>query len=176
MALDPESSRRITLFVLIPFFGFLALLGVALLVATQVQVRSEQASFDWSRAEGKIEASEVIERPTPTRRLVTFEPRVTYSYRVGETEHRSERIGFGDHFVTSRAEAEAIIATYPIGRVVEVYYDPARPEAAILEPAELGGVRLSFAVGLLVTLVPLAVIAGLLIGLRRRRAPAPGPG
>jgi hypothetical protein len=158
----------VTLRFVIPFFGLLAAIGVAILVATQMQVRVEEQSFDWRSTTGTVRASEVIERPTPTRRLVTFEPRVTYGYRVGETEYESDRIGFGDHFVTSRADAEAIVARYPAGATVEVFYDPERPRAAVLEPAELGGIRLSAAVGILLIVLPLLVIGALLIGLARK--------
>ena len=62
---------------------------------------------------------------------VTNEPEVEYTYQVGNRRHRCGRITIGER--TSADELEAILARYPVGATVTVYYDPARPEKAVLE-------------------------------------------
>ena len=62
---------------------------------------------------------------------VSNEPRVEYQYRVGKRKYRGRRITIGEK--TSGFELEAILARYPVGAAVTVYYDPANPQTAVLE-------------------------------------------
>src|SRR5436190_367681 len=50
-------------------------------------------------------------------------PRVEYEYHVAGKKYRGRRIDLGEK--TSGFELEAILARYPVGTDVTVYYDPA---------------------------------------------------
>ena len=54
-------------------------------------------------------------------------------YPVGGETHESEAIKFGGQAAMSRAFAEPLVAKYPIGARVDVYYDPHDPKNAVLE-------------------------------------------
>ena len=67
------------------------------------------------------------------RQLKGFLPDVRYSYSVGNVNYTGSRVDFHQH-LTARDTAEAMIAPYPVGKIVRVYYDPADPSCAVLEP------------------------------------------
>jgi hypothetical protein len=62
---------------------------------------------------------------------VRNEPRVEYEYHVGDQKYRSKRITIGER--TSDYELESMLAKYPVGTEVTVYYHPADPNKAVLE-------------------------------------------
>ncbi len=65
------------------------------------------------------------------QRSTTYTPVVRYRYEVGGDVYRSERV-FAMSSSTSRGKADALIAQYPVGRTVTVYYDPTDPGQAFL--------------------------------------------
>jgi hypothetical protein len=65
------------------------------------------------------------------------QPHVEYKYSVEGTEYTSRQISFdllGDP--GGRGGAETVVARYPVGRSVAVYYVPDNPATAILEPGD----------------------------------------
>jgi hypothetical protein len=64
---------------------------------------------------------------------------VGYDYVVDGQSYRGQRVAFGYRGL-SRAGAEDVVARFPTGASVPVWYDPARPERAVLmqEPAWTG--------------------------------------
>jgi hypothetical protein len=144
-----------------------ALFPTLLIVAIVVKLWEVSKARRWPSATGKVIVSTVqSHKKTPGDpgynfgdTEVTNEPRVEYEYRVGGRKYRGRRITIGEK--TSGSELEAILARYPVGAAVTVYYDPANPQTAVLErdlPAGLwavgvGCVVLSIAVPLVAALV-----------------------
>ena len=58
-------------------------------------------------------------------------PLVIYSYSVGGTVFRGQRVRAADE---PSDTAAATVARYPAGAPVVVYYDPTNPSDALLEP------------------------------------------
>lgn len=87
---------------------------------------------------GRVETHVTTERSETGRgsstTRVSFEPVVTYAYRVGGRDYRGEdlRLIAGYSF-NAPEEAEAFLEDYPVGAAVEVHYDPDRPADAALE-------------------------------------------
>lgn len=115
-------------------------LALALLVWQFFAIRSLRRRLEsrhWPSTPGTIEAVKVdrVKRfsqwnPVPQRGAF-----ITYRYRVGSSTLRASGIGgFQESFL---ADAEAVAARYPVGRQVTVYYDPARPENALLCPGAI---------------------------------------
>ena len=143
------------------------IIGGALLVLTPiaailafVSYRSMQASNDWPSAPGVISVSRVVNTVGSK-----FKADVSYQYAVGGRNFSGTRIRFADTTGSRRNAQENLIKPYPVGREVEVFYDPQNPRDAVLEPG--GGLR-----GLGLILPPLLVggIGGLFLrsGLRGR--------
>lgn len=105
-------------------------------------------SQKWPVAEGTIvrsEVEEVIEsrersddgiNARPARQYLRYRPIIEYQWQVGgETFNRNRRnYSAAQANEDTRAEAEAIIAPYPVGARVDIRYDPDKPSRAILEP------------------------------------------
>ena len=113
-----------------------------------------ESSKQWERVSGEIVANEFECTTTHHSRNVTEEscfPIVRYRYEVDGTPYTSERIDASDSQQAFDSHEEAsgwAQAVYPVGLAVEVYYDPADPRSALLEP---GAIESSSAVESIVT-------------------------
>jgi hypothetical protein len=63
-----------------------------------------------------------------------YRPMVIFSYPVEAERYMSNHIASGVADSTNAAAAERIVARYPVGRTVTVFYDPLDPQHAVLEP------------------------------------------
>lgn len=138
-----------------PFFGFfLPFAGFAMAISGVVSYlrlrRIIVASRTWPKAVGKIVAaavSTIYERnsgdteSTLNRTTKKYRADVQYTYRVGQRDFAAAAItlGWAPLYGFAR-DAEAVVAKYPAGAEVDVYYDPANPELCMLEPESRGGV------------------------------------
>jgi hypothetical protein len=89
----------------------------------------------WSKTSGRIAASSTS-RPDVDSSADSTDSTVEirYQYRVGEKDFESKRIKFGGHAGMTQIDAAALVARYPAGATVDVYYDPKVPFHAVLEP------------------------------------------
>ncbi len=116
-----------------------ALFPTLLIVAIVTKLWEVRQASRWPSAEGKVIASRVESRTRlpgdPAYDFddteVTNEPLVEYEYHVGGRKYRGKRITIGEK--TSSYELESLLARYPVGTAVTVYYDPANPQTAVLE-------------------------------------------
>jgi hypothetical protein len=97
-----------------------------------------RASRDWPSTSGTVESAAVAMQPESNERKL-FGARVRYRYEVGGRGFTGERISFESGPSPNRGLAEAIVQRYAPGSTVRVFYDPAHPERAVLEP---GGTKL----------------------------------
>lgn len=116
----------------------------------------------WPSTPGRIVASK-------TRKVHTTQsggapsvgnvPDITYLYTVDGVEHRGKRISIGAIKADS-PEVEAALERYQVGRTGPVFYNPAKPDEAVLErdPPASPGVMYAIAGGLV--LVGLVVVFG----------------
>lgn len=116
----------------------------------------------WTSAPGRIVASKT--RKVSTRQRggapsVGNVPDIAYVYTVDGVEHRGKRISIGEIKADS-PEVEATLERYQVGRTGPVFYNPAKPEEAVLErdPPASPGVMYAIAGG--VMLVGLVVVFG----------------
>jgi hypothetical protein len=118
-----------------------AILGLIAFAAI-VKLREAQAAKNWQSVGGKIIRSEirtVRKRDLEERETVRSAPAIAYEYNVGGKRYKGERISLAETLPES--EIEAILARYPLGAQVTVYYDPADPRRAVLErdlPTDFG--------------------------------------
>jgi hypothetical protein len=135
----------------VPLFAF-ALPFVALLAAVFSIVafvrsgRLARASARWPTAPGTITNSSVIEEVIEDRSdnnsdkkiirtIHRFQVDLRYAYRVDRRDFVGTNVGWEWTAVYGLRElAEKAASQYPQGRPVTVYYDPAQPGNAVLEP------------------------------------------
>jgi hypothetical protein len=100
--------------------------------------RKRRAALAWPSTEGRIVESRVESKMLPGDRPNTrFAPRITYEYSVHGRAYRSERVAFDEIFWSLAPQAaRTTVARYPSDTQVTVYYNPRRPEEAVLERGE----------------------------------------
>jgi hypothetical protein len=116
-----------------------AMFPTLLIVAVVVKLREVQKAKRWPYTTGKVIVSEVqaIKKEAGAEghnyggTAIRNEPRVEYQYQVLGKTYRCGRITIGER--TADFELESILARYPVGATVTVYYDPAKPGTAVLE-------------------------------------------
>ncbi len=59
---------------------------------------------------------------------------ITYEYFVDEAKFESSRVHFGYQTSSDVSYAQGFVNKYPVGKEVEVYYNPNDPSEAVLEP------------------------------------------
>ena len=118
--------------------GIVALLfaaGLVALLSGGADLLRARGMAGWPSAPGTVTASETYTaefRGMGTRRAPAV--RVTYDYHVGDAAFAGDRIGIKTAAVEANtAEGRRLLAQYPVGAAVTVYYDPADPATAVLE-------------------------------------------
>ncbi len=118
--------------VLLIFFGIAAALAV---IAFLVKLGSNQRArkvAGWPTAKAMVTSTDIIEQPAAWSRYM---PWITYSYEVSGKPYEGDRIRFGGRITfSSERKALAFLERFPVQKHATVYYDPRRPNVAILDP------------------------------------------
>jgi uncharacterized protein DUF3592 len=137
-----------------PMFAFLlpvaAILVGAFCFAAFVHIRRQgRASAAWPAATGRITLSRVArevftikddDKTRDVRRQVKYRPVVNFVFRVAGRDYYGTGATGGWTLLHDDPErAEAVVASYPAGKEVAVYYDPAQPRTAVLERGNPAG-------------------------------------
>ena len=156
--------------------------GVALALAVVAVILAIAGAFEVASADrprevavGEVVSTSVEVRRNPLAReawkRTSYVPIVVYAYEVGGVAWQNDVVWAGlapEEESASEAGAEAVVAEYPVGASVNVYYDPHDPQDSVLR-AESGSGWILIGMGGLV-----AVWAGFLVS-RARRGEAIGP-
>jgi hypothetical protein len=126
-----------------------AMFPTLLIVAIIVKFWEVHKAKSWPSTTGKVVISEVQALKKEPGDLghnmgdtnITNEPRVEYNFQVDGRTYRGRRVTIREK--TADFELEPILARYPVGASVTVYYDPTNPQNAVLERDLPGGVMLA---------------------------------
>lgn len=124
------------------------------------------ASASWPTTDGRIVRSTLQQRRDDGAWQHTAE--IDYEYEVAGTSFMGTRAWIGDDYWSSPgSEFRDAVQRYPVGRQVNVHYDPAEPARSVLEPGATWSSSIGYFVGLGLliggSLMLLAAIAPLLI-------------
>ena len=115
----------------------IALLGL-LFVGLYLRSRGRAAaSQGWPETPGRV-TSATMNLIEDEESGDVYSPYVSYEYQVGGRSLSGSRIRFGSASSRDQAKAAAVLQRYPEGKAVTVYYDPARPDEAVLERSAAG--------------------------------------
>jgi Protein of unknown function (DUF3592) len=106
--------------------------GVLLLVYWWILRRRSARTKHWPAVKGVITESRVSF--TRDSNGVNKSAVVRYAYTVAATPFAGGRINIGN----STGNPDKAVARYPRGAEVMVYYDPGKPDLAVLEPGAAG--------------------------------------
>jgi len=136
-------------------------LGILALSSGAQRMWRGAASEHWPSVEGKVLFSRVNASETEDsnhRRETTFSPQFVYTYEVDGVKHFNNRRRFGRIEGSAEDWAEDVAAHYKVGRGVRVYYFPADPDVAVLEPGNNSEGLWLPGVGLVALLLGLATL------------------
>jgi hypothetical protein len=109
--------------------GVFALVGAGFVLLAFAATLQHLLSRGWPTVPGIIRHASVEERQVET--TASHRARIVYDYEVGGRQYTSDRLAFSRSGSRKRAEADK--AKYPPGKLVHVYYNPKRPQRAIIE-------------------------------------------
>lgn len=133
-------------------------------------------SHRWPAVSGTIIGAEIRVTPDSDQRSF-YEAVVRYAYTVQGWRYEASQADM-TLVSSSRDLAQAVIARYPVGSSVSVYYDPQEPQRALIDrsirPHHLVGLLLA---GLVIPLLLAGGLLAILTGLALLVAPGlPSPG
>ena len=107
------------------------------------QYWSTRASARWPVADGRVTGGriEIVEVPRGKSAVLydtEYRPVVAYAYEVAGATCRNDIPAIR---LKSRAEAEEVLRSYPVGTPLRVYYDPEDPGTAVLDSGDESAFR-----------------------------------
>ncbi len=161
-------------FSIIPvFLGMFFFLVGGLVCFSGVRSRQlENASRSWPSIPGQVTSAEMkVETINFRTRLggpsTDYRPLIRYEYVIEGIRYQNDQITFGA-IKMDKANAEAKLASYPVGSTVTVYYNPKKPDQAVLEHTDTGSIlfilvgAVGLVIGLCVVCFGIALIASFL--------------
>ncbi len=114
-----------------------------------------RASTAWPSVEGVIEQSSVSTTHRSGKDKKTmYAAEITYRYTVEALEYHCSTVAFGGNGSSSSSQAAyAVTKRYPVGQAVPVYYEPQKPENAVLEPGVTWASYAVYGIGLVFLVV-----------------------
>jgi hypothetical protein len=117
--------------------------------------RLGRASVSWEKVKGVVTNSEIRKRDLDGG--ISYYPKIIYQYRIDDRDY--EGSDWSHSAINGREEeAEEILSRYEVGDEVDVYYNPLKPEQAVLEP----GIKSAFPYAIGFFLAALFFLLGIL--------------
>jgi hypothetical protein len=136
----------------------LILIAIAsILVLCGYQLYMGLSSGSWPSTTGRI-INLNLSSPWWDEESIGYHLRAEYTYTVESETYRSYRVSFGHRSYFSKKHASE---QFPLGKEVEVYYDPENPVNAVLEP----GMKNLFSDWALILLILVLTIAVMLVSI-----------
>ncbi|BBO84188.1 hypothetical protein DSCO28_47540 [Desulfosarcina ovata subsp. sediminis] len=117
-------------------------IGIVIAVFSYSAYQTSLASKSWPTVSGSIVQSEIEKRISTSgegankKKTVKEYPNVTYQYLIDGKTYKSGKLSF-----SSTGNAKQVVARYPVGKRVPVYYNPEKPKQAVLIP---GGAKFNY--------------------------------
>jgi hypothetical protein len=150
-------GNNIVLLTIIPF----VIVAVVLLLFAMRGRRKAAAARNWPTAMGRVLSADVETRRSSSSEggyTTSYYPNVLYEYQVDGKSYRSNQfyvampVGLGNY-----AKVHQQVLQYPVGSMVEVYYNPADPTQAALVPSAPSSSILIWVVVLIVVILAVTV-------------------
>jgi hypothetical protein len=130
--------------------------GIFLIYRSVQSRKKAEASQGWPSTAGQINESRVshsTHTDTDGDSRDSYTPYVEYTYQVAGQSYNGRDLTFGfTQGYGNASKAQAMLAKYPVGAQVNVYYDPADPQKAVLE-RQAGGYGVGLVLGIIFLVV-----------------------
>ena len=127
----------------------LIIIGIGLTFIGIYSIVESSKSKRWPSTAGVISKSEVKE--TRWGEVVEYSTDIEYTYTVADKHYLASRITWAPENLEGirKQEADKMVADYPEGKAVEVFYDPKEPTIAVLDGRLTLRVHIPWIIGLL---------------------------
>jgi hypothetical protein len=119
----------------------LSVVGLFALGSALRSKRLANVSQSWQGTQGQVIASDInksTSNDSDYGHSTSYEAIIRYTYSVMGKDYTGERVNFGIRN-TSEKSARETVARYPINTSVTVFYNPDKPEQAVMEQASSSG-------------------------------------
>jgi hypothetical protein len=124
----PGKANPVTLGLLFMVFG-----GIVFLVWGLPPLKYSKASANWPSVQGTITKSEIETWRREGKSY--YQPDIVYTYEVNSKKFTSSKVTVGNPPSDSNmSPAKRLQNEYPVGKKVDVYYDPEAPASSALKP------------------------------------------
>jgi uncharacterized membrane protein len=124
----------------------LILTGLGLVVLGVVRVKEGLASNDWTEVAAKVQSTELAKTRKKSGSY-RYHAHITYQYEVQGVPYTGRQVGLAGQGSGSESHAKKLLGQYANGTTVKAYYDPAKPENAVLIRGVGSSVWVLFLVG-----------------------------
>ncbi|USO00160.1 MAG: DUF3592 domain-containing protein [Phycisphaeraceae bacterium] len=87
--------------------------------------------------EGQVTAAR-IDESSDGEGGTTYQPAITYTYRVAGTPFENDRVRYGQVGSSDRRDSKKVLDRFPVGATVDVYFNPDNPADSVLTPGVQG--------------------------------------
>lgn len=114
----------------------LGAIGYQILFAARKRYRQSEESLHWTRTEGVVTVSSVKRHDSMGSSGSYETANIHYEYAVDGKKYKSTRFSFDDleKLAVTEDQMQSLLARYPNGKELTVYYDPNDHASAILFP------------------------------------------
>lgn len=111
------------------------IVGAILVFFGARQLLRADASQSWPSVTGVVTISELGKHLGNDRDdSTTYSADISYDYIVNDRDYVNGTVAFGSVQTSDPSLARLVLKRYPVGQPVTVYYNPANPRDAVLEP------------------------------------------
>lgn len=131
--------------------------GIGFLAWSGYTYSKASASSGWPSTQGEVVVSMVDKTTQTTNSNVKwiYQPILKYDYEIDGVAYSGDRIRFTSFSISHKKEhkAKREISAYPVGKSVQVFYNPQNPSDSVLETGVGSRVYMGFGVGILMLFV-----------------------
>jgi hypothetical protein len=115
--------------------------GILMFYLRRRSAALQAASVNWPTVEGRVSDAKLHSFRDNDKNL-NYMARVWHSYEVSGQSYTVEKISWGGQpYGRVATQANEILARYPVGTPVKVYYNPQKPKQSVLDPHNQSGVK-----------------------------------
>ena len=113
----------------------LVIIGIFLLALAMRQYEDGQKLQLWASANARgLESTVESITAGVQHSSSSYIPQVKYEYRLNGQVYIGKNIQLGEISYASRTQANNIAIKYPKNSIIDIYYDPFKPENSVIEP------------------------------------------
>ncbi len=135
-------------------------IGAGMMVWGGIVIRNASVSTAWPVTQGEITSSSVDISTDDDG--TTYYADIKFKYVVNDRWITADVVNFGEYGSSNPNYAGDIVDKYPVGKVVNVYYNPEKVETAVLEPGLTWSSYFILIMGIIFIIVPTIIFSSMI--------------